>query len=168
VLAHAVVMFLEPPPWDVEDAFVHLPLVGLWFLGGVALVVIALVLRKPLPAIAVAVVLASFVTSLVVGESIHWRWSRDKFEAAAADGELQCVGFDGCRVGWWDARAVEDFGSFTVVWTEPGCYRQGFATGDRDVAEEDIAAVLNETPGSAYEVTTWYDGWFEVCGHFLS
>lgn len=99
-------------------------------------------------------------------ESVHWRWSRAGFEAAVKNDELPCAGGEDCRVGWWDAERVEGFGSFTVVWTKPGCYAgQGFARpADPGTTGDQISEVLNQQAGASFTVTRWRDGWFEVCG----
>lgn len=133
---------------------------------GLTLIVIAIVYRQPLPVALIVAVFSLLVVSVGSAESVHWRWSRGEFELAAAEEKLPCDSSEGCRVGWWDATDVEDFGSFTIVWTELGCYAgQGFAVPtDPGATREAIASVLNEQPGARFEVRDWHDGWFEVCG----
>lgn len=159
--------FAGSHPRDFDGStFVNLVTLGAWFLAGVTLLVVAAVWRQPWPALAVVGLVVAFFSVLASTESVHWRWSRADFEAAVSNDELPCAGGEDCRVGWWDADRVEDFGSFTVVWTKPGCYAgQGFARPvDSSTTADQISEVLNEQAGTSFTVTRWRDGWFEVCG----
>jgi len=129
VMLHAGAWFTRPHPRDLDDiAVLSLVLTGIWLLTGLTLIVLAIVYRRPLPAVLIVAVFALLVVSVGSAESVHWRWSRGEFEVAAAEEKLPCDSSESCRVGWWDATDVEDFGSFTIVWTEPGCYAgPGFA-----------------------------------------
>jgi hypothetical protein len=107
----------------------------------------------------------------VYADDLHWKWSRDDFQAIVDGDEFSCQTDDYCRLGWWDAyEPVGRFDSMVVIWVRDDevCYA-GLAFA-RPVGEDpggDVVregAIANSLRTAAYlTVYPQGDGWYRLC-----
>lgn len=139
-------------------------------LGVVTFVVAVIVWRSGMRALAGTVVLG-FLASFVlvwVAESIHWRWSRDAFEAVAGGEEIHCAEGDVCRLGWWRTVGSTRLDTMVIVWVpDDACYAGlGLAKpADEQVGLDALEATARaeDFPSDMVTASAWRDGWYRLC-----
>ena len=56
-------------------------------------------------------------------DDLHWRLSRDEFEAVLNGGDVPCSSEGDCRLGWWKSYGEERIESMVIVWIpDEFCY----------------------------------------------
>jgi hypothetical protein len=101
-------------------------------------------------------------------DDLHWRLSRDEFEAVLNGDEVPCPSEGDCRLGWWKSYGEERIDSMVIVWIpDEFCYAGlGIAHPVGDDPGSDTMrdlAVDAELPSDYVTVSPWRDGWYQLC-----